>query len=113
MNRTLVRALAILAAFALLMVGSIFVGITFGRSTNGLIATATAEPRTDTRPIITEDSPEWNGATMGDRETGPNYVPPSVPANCFGARLPWGNVLWLEQGEDGTGFHLCAYLVNP
>lgn len=71
--------------------GSCSAALFFGLPHTGFIgpqASATA---------IEEDSPDWNGATMGNRVTDAHYVPPSIPADCYSVPTAAGLVLWVDS----------------
>lgn len=53
-------------------------------------------------PVVTEDSPEWNCATMGDHECGPRAGVPAVPAGCFPVLGRPGNTLWIMLTPSGS-----------
>lgn len=46
---------------------------------------------------VTEDSPEWNCATMGNSICGPGVVPPTWPAYCDDRRdYSGGPTTWID-----------------
>lgn len=83
-------ALAVLVALAVWFVAGLFAPVS---------PSAYASPV----PVVTEDSPEWNCATMGDHECGPRpAVAPVVPAHCFPLPGRPGNTLWVMLTPSGV-----------
>lgn len=55
---------------------------------------------------ITEDSPEWNCATMGDHRCGPGVVPP-LDTDTTVCYPEWDGTAWVWKSEY-TADGLCA-----
>lgn len=53
-------------------------------------------------PVVTEDDPAWNCATMGDHECGPRAATPDVPAGCLPVPGRPGNTLWVMLTPSGS-----------
>lgn len=54
-------------------------------------------------PVITEDDPRWNCATMGDHRCG-NAIRPDAPDHCYPVELEPGVTTWLEMRRTGPAY---------